>query len=541
MNRVQPRHAARLDGLAGLAGALLGLPALVLPWPPSSDLALHEGMVALLVRRGDAAFAPAGLYELSLGHANQLFYAVACPLALVAGTALACKLVLWATMAVTIVFAARLADHLGRTRWAALAVAPAVLGWAFYWGYAPQMMGLALWLGVLPLLDRATREEAGARDVVLASLAMPLLGLAHATSMLCAALATTVFALVRPIERRTPLRLVPALVGVGLAFAETRWEAHDSTALARVFASRVLWHPVGGKLRGLAANVMGAHGLLAEATLALLVFVAAALWRLPEGDQAREPAGGGVRAALARHRFAVVAGALFAAYLAAPYSVNFGAFLYVRFLAPAFALAVLSLAPPRGARGPLVYAPAVALAVVPVLAALPQLAAARRHSAAVEPLIARVDEGSAVAVLHFGKSDRSLLFNPMSFGNRVLAERGGRLLLSFSEYPIAPVVVRPEARWDSTALRLAAQPGALRPAHDLRRLRWLLVQIHDGALAPRVVRALSPEGELVGASGEWLLFRSTLPALPITAPDAEPPPTAETLQERVNRLLADGG
>ena len=44
-------------------------------------------------------------------------------------------------------------------------------------------------------------------------------------------------------------------------------------------------------------------------------------------------------------RYAVLAGVLLLAYLAAPYSVNFGAYLYVRFLAPAFAVAVLAAAP----------------------------------------------------------------------------------------------------------------------------------------------------------------------------------------------------
>jgi len=228
---------------------------------------------------------------------------------------------------------------------------------------------------------------------------------------------------------------------------------------------------------------------------------------------------------------------LFVLYLAAPYSVNFGAFLYVRFLAPAFALAVLLAAPPRGAGGALVIAPALALLVAPVVAALPQLSAAAEQTRALDPLIEQVTPGSSVAVLHFGKFDHGLLFDPTALGNRVLAERGGRELASFVEYPIAPVVIAPELRWDSIVLRVSAKSGSLQPSTDLTRVEWVLVHVHDATLAPLVVRAFQPEAALVDASGEWQLFRSRLPLLPVTAPDAPADTQAETLQDRVTREL----
>jgi hypothetical protein len=350
--------------------------------------------------------------------------------------------------------------------------------------------------------------------------------------MACACLATTVFVLARPLDRRTPLRLAPAVVGALLALAEARWEARSQTSLARVFASRTLWHPLATKVQALGANLVGRQGAVIEGSFALLLVVAVVLWRRPPDAgterQAPEPW-------LQRHRFAILALALTAAYFAAPYSVNFGALLYVRFLAPAYLLAVLLVGPRASARGVLVAAPALALLVAPVLVAVPQFVVAARQFAAVQPLLARSDEGSAVAVLHFGKHDRSLAFDATSLGNRVLPERGGRLLSSFSEYPIAPVVIRPEAAWESLVLRLSARPADLCPTHDLRRLRWLLVHVFDESLVARLVRGLAPEGQLVAAEGEWLLFRSTLPPLPLTAPDEEPPPDAETLQARVER------
>jgi hypothetical protein len=512
-------------------GIAIAAPLLVVPWPPSSDLSSYEGMVALLARWGDPTFAPHDVYALALGHDNQLVYALAVPIALVVGTGWACKILLAAGVAAAIAFAARLAEHEGKTPWAALAIAPAAFGWAVYWGFLAQVVGFALVLAALPLLDRAA-ERASTRSAVQASGAMVVLGLAHASSMICGGIATVVLALVRGVDRRTPIRLVPAAVGAVLALGEMRWDDRVSTPLAKLFASQVLWHPLASKLRSSGSYLIGAHGLLAEGTLALLLIVAAGLWRMTPRDEApADPAPWPVR-----HRFGVLAGVLFALYLAAPYSVNFGAFLYVRFLAPAYALAVIAMAPRLGARGPTVWAPAVALAALPVVAAVPQLAAARRQWDDVAPLVERIDTGSAVAVLHFGKHDRSLLFDPTSFGNRVLAARGGRLLYSFAEYPVAPVVVRPEVSWDATLIRVTAQPGALRPAHDLARLRWILVHVRDEWLTARIVAGLAPEGELVGARGEWLLFRSTLPALPLASRDDDAPPGDETLQERVARL-----
>jgi hypothetical protein len=529
-----PLTSARLWPLG--VGALVALPTAAVRWPPASDLSLHEGMVALLLHHGDSAFVPPGLYDLQLGHGNQLFYFLALPFAWAFGPGLACRLVLAAIVAATVAAAAHLAEHLGRARVAALSIVPAALGWSFYWGFAPQMLGFALLLGLLPLLDAAA-ERGSPLHAGLASLAMGVLGLAHVTSMICACVATVIFALVRPLDRRTPLRVAPAVFGAALALGEAAWESRTATPLAKLFASQVLWHSPGKKVADLVAHVVGRHGTITEATLGLLIVVTAVLWRLPDAPPTVVPDGapvpeGGPRVWAARHRFSILAATLFALYFAAPYSVNFGAFLYVRFLAPAFALSMLLLAPRAGSRGPLVVVPSLALAVAPLVAAVPQLAAAERQARAVEPLLARIDADSAVAVLHFGKHDRELLFDPTSFGNRVLAERGGREVFSFAEYPIAPVVVRPDLRWDALLLRLSMRPDALEPAHDFTYVRWLLAHVHETALAPRIVRAIAPEAQLVDTSGEWLLFRSTLPVVPVASPEPPPDPTAETVQQR---------
>ncbi len=535
-----------------LAGLLLAAAVLVAPWPPSSDLSLHEGMVGLLAHLGDASFAPAGLYRLSLGHANQLVYLLAWPLARVAGAALACRVVLAATVFATMLGASHLADHLGRSRWAVLALAPVTLGWAFYWGFLPQMLGFAMLLALLPALDRDARSDAPL-TVLPSAFTIAFLGLAHVTSMVGASLASLLFTLVRPLTRRTPPKLLPGALGLGLAVLEDRWDRAVSTPLAQLFASRVLWHPLPRKLAAAMASLIGAYGLLAEVTVGLLVLMAVVLWRTTESTtDAVEPVAaaplanadaGGRRARLERHRFALLAGVFVALYLAAPYSVNFGAFLYVRFLAPAFALAVLLAAPRARARGPLVIAPALALLVAPLVLLVPPMSAARAQSLALDPLLARIPQGSSVAVLHLGKYDHGLPFDPTSFGNRVLGERGGRVLSSLTEYPIAPVSIAPGARWDSLVLRVSARSGSLRPRPDLQRLGWVLVHVHDPSLPPLLVSAFAPEASLEDARGEWLLFRSRLPQVALTAADAPADAAgadAETLQDRVSRALAAG-
>jgi hypothetical protein len=524
-----------------VAGVVLAAPVIAVSWPPCSDLALHAGMVALLAHHGDPAFAPAGLYELALGHANQLFYFLAWPVALAVGAEVACRFVLAGTIAGSLVAAGHLATHLGRTRWAALAVAPAVVGWSFYWGFAPQMLGLALWMAALPLLDRDA-QSATAWGAARSSVVMVLLGLGHVTSLLCACLATTIFALTRGVDRRTLLRLTPAALGLSLVVGEDRWERHVATPFARLLASQVLWHPISRKLSGLVAYVAGGHGTIPETVVGLLVLMAAGVWSVPERtprDRLAPPASLSRR--LEDGRFMLLAGALFVAYLVLPYSTNFGAFLYVRFLGPAFVLAILLTAPPRGTRGPLVLAPALALFGAPILSALPQLQAAEQQSKAIEPILARVEPDSAVAVLHFGKYERALLFDPTSLGNRVLARGGGRLLSSFTEYPIAPVVIRPDRRWDSMLLRTSEKSGLFEPEVDLTRIRWVVAHVHEPPITPLVIRALSREADLIDASGEWLLFRSTLPTVPLDSPDGPSSPQAETLQDRVTRVLREHG
>ena len=178
---------------AWVAGALLAAPVLAFRYPPMGDLPMHEALVALVRRLGDASFAPAGLYELNLGPPNQLFHLVAAALALVVPTDLACKLVVAAAVAATPVAGARLASHLGTSAWSGLLVAPLALGFAFRWGLVGNVVALPILLASLPALDRYTKEP-DARRAAVACLLAVLLYLAHESAIVVYAGATAILA-----------------------------------------------------------------------------------------------------------------------------------------------------------------------------------------------------------------------------------------------------------------------------------------------------------------------------------------------------------
>ncbi|HEX3343875.1 MAG TPA: hypothetical protein VHS09_04845, partial [Polyangiaceae bacterium] len=301
-----------------------------------------------------------------------------------------------------------------------------------------------------------------------------------------------------------------------------------ATPLAMLFDRQILWHPLATKLSSLPRLLTGAHGVRVDlALLAPAVLLAA--YGIVSRRRERKPSAVACPAAF-------VAAALFAVYLAAPYSVNFGAFLYVRFLAPAFAVAVLAAAPGRLHVAAKVVAACVPAATVAV--ALPQFAAASASCEEVDALLARMAPDSAVDVLHVGKRDKALLFEPTGAGNRALAVHGGRLAFSFAEYPIAPVVVPPAFQWNDTLLRLYADPTSLRPSIDLDRFRYVLVHGGEPPLTRLVEQALLPDARLAGVAGEWTLFESTHTVVPLTAKDsALPPEPPPTLQERVHALV----
>ncbi|MEI7894763.1 MAG: hypothetical protein WCI05_16825, partial [Myxococcales bacterium] len=155
---------------------------------------------------------------------------------------------------------------------------------------------------------------------------------------------------------------------------------------------------------------------------------------------------------------------------------------------------------------------------------------------AILPLIERQS-----AVLHFdGTIDTDLRhtrFNFVAAGARAVTVRGGRLHLSLTDSTVSAIRMAPQYRWDEPALRLLANRGNTVPSHDMTRFRYVLANSHSVGSLMMLEYFFSPEARLVAHSGQWLLFESTLPVVPITAPNVKlPRPRGTTVGERFNQL-----
>jgi hypothetical protein len=418
-------------------------------------------------------------------------------------------------------------------------MAPLVIGWTFYSGFGSSMLGIALFLATLPDLDRLAGEPTPRRSAIVTAL-VALVFAAHAVTGVCSVLALVVLSLVRRMDaKRRALSLAPAAFGAAALLTERLREGGDGTPLARASSQHVVWHGLGTKLSVLPASLFASH---ASGTLVLVAIVTATAIALLARGRMRETRtadGPALRDRAHLHRFAIVAAVLAAAFLAAPFTVGHGTHLYARFLVPTVAVAVVAIAPRPGHTRLAAKTICAAAVAAPLLAIVPETFRAADQHDAVARLSKHIEVGSSIAIMHVGPKEPGVVFDAVRAGHRALAERGGRLVFSFAEYPTSVVTVRPKARWDELTVRLYRDAGELRPASDLRRIRYVLVHAFDRDLAFVMAAAFAPEGRFVDLYGEWMLFESRLPLLPIDAAE-EVAPIGSTLQERA-RENADRG
>jgi hypothetical protein len=532
------------------AGLFLAIPALVAFYPPMSDLPYHEAAIGILRHFRDTSMFPKGLYRLNLGEPNQLFHMTGWALSYVMSTRWAVKLAVFATIVAIPVCAARLARHVGGSPLTALLVAPIAVGWLFYWGLIANLIGLAVLLAVLPGLDRFA--QAPTRKGAFACCgAVVLLYFAHEAMMFIYAAAALGLAIVhRWSTRGTAVRLVPFFFAGAVTIAQAKWQVPFLSPAVRAMPR--LWVSLETKLMS-APNIISpaseeyardAMCLLTAASIVGLFWLRARERRQLRGGGHAAPAASRVerlRAVVLTYRWELFAGACLLAYLTFPISLNGATFVHHRWFAPGFAI-IAVVASPRDffVREARVIRLAVATSpLATLLLAWPSFAHSSRSYEALDPLIPLVEPGSAIAALNLGPSDPTMAFSLGPAGGRILAERGGRLVYAFTDSAVSPVVMSARYEWNESLVRIGFESYAFRPAQDFYRYRYLLVRAADPPLAMLAIRALSDEGELVGANDEWLLFKSRVSTVPLLARDFwlnGPPP--ENIQQRFDALIA---
>lgn len=531
-----------------MAGLLLAAPVLVAFYPPMTDLPFHEAGIGVLRHLDDAAMFPPGLYHRNLGEPNQLFHLAGWALSYLVSTRWAAKLVVAASVVAIPVCAARFARHVGTTPLSALVVGPIALGWLFSWGLVANLIGLAALLAALPALDHLGDRPTFAR--ALPALAfVPLLYLAHEAMMFAYAGAALLMAVLRPLRpwREVTWRLSPFVACVAATGAEAVWQRSLRTPTVRGIGTT--WEPVVERLAHVPSMLLPGEGVVRISMFLLCVLVLVLFVWLRAQEEATPTArapGATTRLGLARqwalaHRWQLFAAAGFAAYLAFPTTLYGATYVHHRWFAPAFAVFVTVAAPrdlwARPAR--IARFTVGALAVAPLLAAWPAFADSSRQYAALDELLSHIEPGSAVVELELGPDDPSRNFKLGTAYGRALATRGGRLVYSFSDSPIFPVVIPRRYQWNEAAVRIAFDCWRLQPTHDLRRYRYVLAHSGDPSLAFVARIALGPEAELVAESGEWALYESRLPLVPLLSPDVplDDPPAA-TFRDRLKAVLA---
>ena len=214
----------RLVSLAERWAPLLATLAIVWPlaayrYAASHDLPFHEEIVAAMRYHADPTRYPPDFFVWRVGMPNQLFYFLAYPLAFVVSPHVACTIVLGASVAGIVFGSAHLARYLGRTRWVAVAVAPIAIGFLFNCGFVGNVLGLGLFLWLLPVLDRFAARPT-ARGAAVTVLALLFLDFAHESIMTIGALAIVVLSAGRRLGvRETALRVFPPAVALGAFFA----------------------------------------------------------------------------------------------------------------------------------------------------------------------------------------------------------------------------------------------------------------------------------------------------------------------------------
>ncbi len=534
------RQLAREYAAPVLTGVALAAPTLLARFPPMTDLPLHDAVIGMMRHLHDPAFFPPDLYRLNLGHPNQLFHLTAWALSYPFGVDGGCKAVIALAQVGILVAGARLARYLGRSTWAALLLAPLALGWSYFWGLVANLVGFALILFALPTLDRAVQHPS-ARGFLKSSLWMLVLYLAHESVMVVACSAVLVFTLGQPFERRrTALRLAP--IGVALVVFVTHLIVQTRMIGAqRGGASTLTFRGFGARLDAIPVTLTGSLDAVSRTALFSLAMLCVLALALERWRHRGEPAPRRFTPFVHRYRFELTALANSIAYFVMPFGIAGGTMFNHRFYHPAYALVVLSLGPSWERRRLSLLAKAIAAALPAAILLIdwPQFVEADHLARDLDRLIPEIAMDSSLVFVEADPSGGTRIFVGSTTGARTLAQRGGRLLFSMTASIIAPIQVNPALAWKEAEARVAVNTLRLRPEHDLKMFRYILVHSRDPNVAILVRAAMGDDARFIDLSGEWSLFESSLPLIDVGAPELPlPSPAPHTLGWRIRQVVA---
>lgn len=528
----------RVETLAPwIVGVLLAIPVLAARYPPMTDLPLHEGLVGILRSFHDTSMFPSGLYVRNFGEPNQLFHLVAWALSYVVATDTACKLIVAAIVIAIPVGAARFATYAGANRLAAVVVAPIALGWMFSWGLVANLLGLAVFLALLPTVDRLAQKPTP-RAALLAIGGAALLYLAHYAMMIVFAGAALWLTVCHPLKLRASLlRVSPFVASFAIAVGHAKYQEQFKSPV--VSSIGTIWVSVPAKLLQVPSIVLPTYDRTTQWALFGLFALSIVLFLVLRSRERTEPVPRNVRAFLLRYRFELFAAASFGAYLAFPLTLNGATLVYQRFFPAAFATFVVVAAPrslaTRAARVTRLLVPAVPVGAL--LMAWPSFADSHQSYKDLDHILSHMQKGSAVASLDLATSE-SRTFSLGAAPARYLATGGGRIHYAFTDSSIAPALLVPEYQWNEPLVRISKNGWAFRPSHDFKRFRYVIVRSIDANLLALAAHAMKPEGRVIANAGEWLLVESTLDLVPLTSPDVPlPTPKPPSLRKRMDLAL----
>jgi hypothetical protein len=224
-------------------------------------------------------------------------------------------------------------------------------------------------------------------------------------------------------------------------------------------------------------------------------------------------------------------------WLASPFTYQGATLLHARFLGPAWALLAITAAP-RSVPSRLAKICTACLPLGMALLSWPQFVDSDQSSRHLDEIMALIPINSSVALAAVDHPlYKTRVYSAATGPARTVAIRGGRASTGLFISPLSPVQIRQGYRWNELDVRtLLGGSMHLMPAHDLVRFSWVIAQSRDPSVRDQLVIAFQPDAEWVATSGEWMLFRSKHPQLPMTSPDSPPRAVGDTVLDRVNYL-----